>query len=230
MEGPTLSRDFPYRPQSTALLIIDMQRYFTHPDSTFAQLSAARLPGGCIERYIERLDTRIIPNIRALQRAFRKNGCPVLYTRLGSNRPDGSDLPAWARRLNEAGRATFGSAVIPPLADPGAELDVRIVPGPDELSLPKTTTGAISSSPLKADLRARGISSVAVTGVLSAFCVAQTARELADHDFDVALIEDACASLTEAAHEAALGAFAAVYGWVLSTEEAVAAVHGGRVV
>jgi len=69
-----------------------------------------------------------------------------------------------------------------------------------------------------------------VAGVLSAYCVTQTARELADRDFDVALVEDACASLTQAAHDAALSAFAAVYGWVLSTEEMLAVINGSQAV
>jgi len=220
-----LSRHFPHQPRSTALLIIDMQRYFTQPDSTFARLSATRIPEGGIERYIERLDTQVIPNIRELQRAFRHNGDPVLYTQLGSHRSDGNDLPAWARRLNEAGCAAFGNPVFPPLDDPSAQLDERIVSQPDELILPKTTTGALASSSLEVELRARRVTTVVVTGVLSAYCVTQTARELADRNFEVVLVENACASLTEAAHDAALGAFAAVYGWVLSTADLMAAIQ-----
>jgi len=152
----------------------------------------------------------------------------VFYTRMGSNRADGGDLPAWARRLNEAGRAGLGSPVFPPLDDPCAQIDERLAPRPDERILPKTTIGALASSSLEAGLRALGISSVVITGVLSAYCVTQTARELADRDFDVALVEDACASLTEAAHDAALGTFAAVYGWVLPTEEILAAINASR--
>jgi nicotinamidase-related amidase len=217
-----LSSDFPYQPHRTALLIIDMQRYFTQPDSTFARLAAARFPDGSLDRYIERLDRQVIPHIRELQGAFRNRGGRVSYTRLGSKSPEGSDLPAWARRLNEAGRAAFGSPVIPPLEDPSAQLDERIAPRPDELVLPKTTTGALASSALDAELRARGISSIVVTGVLSTYCVTQTARELADRDFDVALVEDACTSVAEEAHGVALGTFAAVYGWVLSTADLLA--------
>ncbi len=219
-----MSRDFPYRPEATALLIIDMQRYFTEPDSVFTRLAGARIPGGVIQHYLERLDTLVIPNLRQLQQTFRSHGCPVFYTRLGSERPDGSDLPAWARRLNAAGRHAFGGPVFPPFDNPSAQLDERIASKPDELVLQKTTLGAVASTPLDAELRTRGIRSVAVAGVLSAYCVTQTARELADRDFDVAVIENACASLTDAAHDAALGAFAAVCGWLLSTDEMLAAM------
>lgn len=218
-----MNSDFPYRPQNTALLIIDMQRYFTRPGSPFARLSAARLPEAAVAAYFERLDRWVIPNIQRLQRLFRDRGAPVFYTRLGSNSPDGSDLPGWARRLDAAGRAACGSPVFPEFGDPGAELDERLGALPDEPILDKTTTGALTSSPLEAELRARGVAAVVVSGVLSALCVGQTARELADRDFEVAVAEDACASLTEAAHEAALAAFAQVYGWVIPTAEIIAA-------
>lgn len=213
------SSSFPYLPGHTALLIIDMQHYFTQSGSIFARFSGLRLPGQAIASYFERLDARVIPNIQALQRSFRDRGDPVFYTCLGSNRPQGSDLPAWARRLNAAGLAAFGSPVVPGFDEPGAELDSRMAPLPEESILGKTTTGALASTPLEAELRARRVRSVVVAGVLSALCVGQTARELADRDFDVALAGDACTSLTEAAHEAALSAFGAVYGWVLQTSE-----------
>lgn len=220
-----MASDFPCSPQGTALLIIDMQQYFTHPGSTFARLSALRLPEHAVEAYFERIEAKVIPNIRILQQGFRDHGNPVLYTRLGSNHPDGDDLPAWARRLNAAGRAAFGSPVLPQVDEPNGQLDPRIVSAPDEPVLRKTTTGALASSSLESELRARGVRSVAVAGVLSALCVGQTARELADRDFEVALVEDACTSLTEAAHQAAITAFAAVYGWVLSTEAVIAALN-----
>jgi len=96
-----MSCGFPCQPQTTALPVIDMQRYFTRTDSTFARLSARRTPAGSIERYGERLDSLVIPNILGLRQAFRKNGSPVFYTRKGSNRADGGDLPAWCwRALN----------------------------------------------------------------------------------------------------------------------------------
>jgi nicotinamidase-related amidase len=220
--------DFSCQPLTTALLIIDMQRYFTRTDSTFSRLSALRTPAGSIEGYGGRLDSLVIPNILLLRQAFRKNGSPVFYTRMGSNREDGGDLPIWARRINEAGRAGFDSPVFPPLDDPNAQIDERLAPHPDERILTKSTISALATSSLEPALRALGITTVVVSGVLSAYCVTQTARELADRNFDVALVENACASLTEAAHDAALGAFAAVYGWVLPTEEMLAAINGGR--
>lgn len=216
-----MSRPFPIVSAHSALLVVDMQRYFTQPDYPFCRLSGARVEGG-IASYFERLDTTVIPNLRALCQAFRQNTSPVWYTMLGSHTADGSDLPSWAPRINESGRTTFGSLVFPSFEDHGSEIDPRVAPEPGDHIVRKTTTGAPASSPLETELRALGVSSVVVAGVLTPFCVTQTARELADRNFDVPIVDDATTSLTEAAHSAALAAFAAIYGWVVSTRDIVA--------
>jgi nicotinamidase-related amidase len=46
------------------------------------------------------------------------------------------------------------------------------------------------------------------------------ARELADSDFDVYVCGDACATVGEAFHEAALSSLAMVFAQVVSTEDA----------
>lgn len=219
-----MSSPFPFIPQQSALLVVDMQRYFTEPHFPFCRLSGARVEGG-IAGYFRRLDTVVVPHLQSLLRTFRKRAGPVIYTRLGSYTTDGSDLPAWARRINEAGLAAFGSPVFPNFDHPSAEIDPRVAPEAGEDVVRKTTTGAIASFPLDSDLRASGITSVVIAGVLTPFCVAQTARELADRNFDVAIAEEATASLTEAAHSAALAAFSAIYGWVVSTAEILKALE-----
>lgn len=215
-----MATEFPVFPGRTALLIVDMQRYFTEPDHPFSRLSGSRVEGG-ITGYFEAVDSRVIPNIRSLLQAFRQSACPIFYTRLGCFASDGSDLPAWARHVNQSSRQSFGSMVFPPFQDRSTEIDPRIAPQAGERVLHKTTTGAVASSPLESDLRALGAASVVVAGVLTPFCVTQTARELADRNFDVAIAEDAAASLTDEAHQAALSAFAAIYGWVRSTADLV---------
>lgn len=209
---------FPCLPGQTALLAVDLQRYFTEPGHAFTRLSERRVDGG-VAGYFERLDTVVLPNLQALLQAFRRTECPIVYTQLGATHPDGRDLPAWARRLNAAGREAFGEPVFPSFEQAGAMIDPRIKPQAQDWIVRKTTTGALASSPFETQLRARGIRSVVVTGVLTPFCVAQTARELADRDFDVAIVDDATASLTPAAHEAALSAFAAIYGWLMATTD-----------
>jgi biuret amidohydrolase len=202
------------------LVILDMQRYFTEPSHAFAKVASSIVEGG-VDQYFNTVDQAVIPNIQALLSVFRQGAWSVLYTEFGSYLSDGADMPSWARRLNDFSRTTFGNPMFPSFEAASARIDERIKPQQGEAVLRKTTTGAVTSSSLEQHLRARGITHVIITGVVTAFCVSQTARELADRDFDVAIIGDGCASFTEAGHAAALTAFGGAYGWVLSTAQVI---------
>lgn len=202
----------------TALVILDMQRYFTESHHAFAHVTARLVEGGR-DYYFSRVDGVVIPNILSTLALFRQNHWPVFFTEFGSHRPDGADLPSWARRMNALSRNQCQAPIYPFFEEPQAQIDDRLKPQFDEPVFRKTTTGAVASSSLEMSLRACGITHVIITGVVTAFCVTQTARELADRNFDVAIIEDACASFSQAGHDAALTAFAGAYGWVLSTEQ-----------
>lgn len=58
-----------------------------------------------------------------------------------------------------------------------------------------------------------------VVGVATNVCVAGMARELADADFDAYVVEDACATIGEAAHISALKALEATFAFVFGTAE-----------
>jgi biuret amidohydrolase len=212
--------DFTCPAAKTALLVLDMQCYFTEPSHPFADTASMLVEGGT-DRYFKLVEHTVIPNIKSLLLVFRQKSCPVFYTEFGSYFSDGADLPAWARRLNDYSRKSFGGPMFPPFAETSARIDDRVKPQQGEPVLRKTTSGAVASSSLEQNLRALGISHVIVTGVVTAFCVSQTARELADRNFEVAIVSDACASFTEAGHAAALTAFGGAYGWVLSTRQVI---------
>ena len=208
----------------TALVILDMQRYFTESHHAFARVAASLVEGGT-DRYFSRVEQYVIPNIQSLLSIFRQSAWPVLYTEFGSYLPDGADMPSWARRLNDYSRTRFGAPMFPSFEEPNSRIDDRIKPQHNEPVLRKTTSGAVASSSLEQNLRTRGITHVIITGVVTAFCVSQTARELADRDFNVAIVNNGCASFTEAGHVAALTAFSGAYGWSLSTEQIIQVIN-----
>jgi len=212
----------------TALVVLDMQRYFTEPHHAFARVSSTLVEGG-IDHYFSRVDQHVLPNIQSLLSIFRQNAWPVIYTAFGSYLPDGADMPSWARRLNDFSRKTYAAPMFPSFEDTYSRIDDRIKPQHGEPILRKTTTGAVASSSLELNLRARGITHVIITGVVTAFCVSQTARELADRNFDVAIVGDGCASFTEAGHAAALTAFGGAYGWVLSSQQIMHTLQATKV-
>lgn len=56
----------------------------------------------------------------------------------------------------------------------------------------KSTSSAFASTDLAAQLRARGIERLIVTGAVLGFCVTSTVRAAADLGFQVMLVRDAC--------------------------------------
>src|SRR5688572_18038910 len=89
-------------PARTALIIVDMQRYFTQPGYPFTDFFEKMSPGVC-SGYLTRVRENVIPSIRRLLDHFRRNGSLVVYTAVGTETQDGSDLAGWARALDEAG-------------------------------------------------------------------------------------------------------------------------------
>ena len=215
-ENPNASSDR-LTPAHTALIVIDVQRYFVHPEYPFGKWVAGIIPGG-IDAYYQRVRDLVIPNIQRLLEAARQRGLFIVFTEAGSLRPDGADLPGWMRRHI----AMSGAAVYPPFSDPSCRVDDSVAPRPGELILQKTTSGPLNSTKLDQTLRVLGIDTVIVTGVVTDVCVAQTAREFGDRDFNAIVVEDACASTDEARHKAALETIAITFGFVESTEQVLA--------
>ena len=204
-------------PDQTALLVIDVRRYFVHPEYPFGKWVAGMVPGG-IDAYYQRVRDLVIPNIQRLLEGARRRGLFIVFTEAGSIRPDGADLPGWMRRHI----AMSGAAVYPPFSDPSCRVDDSVAPRPGELILQKTTSGPLNSTKLDQTLRVLGIDTVIVTGVVTDVCVAQTAREFGDRDFNSIVVEDACASTGDARHKAALETIALTFGFVESTEQILA--------
>jgi len=205
-------------PAGTALVVVDVQTCFTTPTGAY---DAAQ--DDDVGAFYARVNDLVIPNIKRLLDAYRGAAQPVYFTEMGSLRADGGDLPHPLRRANAASVARTGRVLIPALDDAHARTDARVAPLEGDVVLRKTTTGTLASSPLAQNLRALGVNQVAVVGIVTDCCVAQTSRELADQDFDVTVIEDACASYIPAHHRAVLEVFQNFYGTVTSTAEALSA-------
>ena len=79
-------------------------------------------------------------------------------------------------------------------------MENAVAPRPGELVLNKTSRGALSSTKLDQILHNLGVNSLAICGLTTAICVAQTARETADRGFRVVMVQDACTELSEETH------------------------------
>jgi nicotinamidase-related amidase len=210
-----------FDPRRAALLVIDVQRYFVGPDYPFAQ-ALERLVPGSTAGYFERVTGKVLPNVRRLLEAFRAAGRPVVFTGTGSYTEDGRELPQWLRDFDQLGLALLGRRIWPPATDPSWQIDDRLAPREGELVLHKTSSGPLNSTRLDQTLHNLGVTSLVVAGLTTDVCVTQTARETADRGFRVVVAEDACTTLSEEMHRAALLAFSLAFGRVRSTDKVLA--------
>ena len=204
----------------SALLIVDVQRYFARPDYPFAQTFEKLVPGSTAG-YFKRVESVVLPNIQRLQEAFRSRGLPVVFCIAGSYTQDGRDLPQWLSDFNQLSLMLLGQRSIPAVNDPSWQVDESVSPLTGEIVLNKTSSGPLNSTKLDQTLHNMGINSLVVCGLTTAVCVTQTAREAADRGFRVIVAEDACTEMSEDMHRAALETFSLTFGRVRKTDALV---------
>ncbi len=207
-------------PVKSALIVVDMQRYFVRPEYPFARTIEKVMPGATAG-YFERVSSTVLGNARHLLATFRSLHLPVIYLAAGCCMEQGRDLPAWMRDFDETGLHLVGERVHPPVNHPSWQIDDAVAPQPGEMVLNKTSSGALASTKLDQTLHNLGVTSLVVCGLTTAVCVTQTARETADRGFRVVVAGDACTEMSVELHEAALLAFAWVFGRVRPTEDIV---------
>ena len=205
----------------SALLVIDVQRYFVEPDYPFARALEKLVPGSTAG-YFERVRKAVVPNTGRLLEAFRARSLPVFFTGTGTYTEDGRELPQWLKNFDQLGLALLGERVWPHADDPGWQIDESVAPRPGEFVLHKTTSGPLNSTRLDQLLHNLGVTSLVVAGLTTDVCVTQTARETADRGFRVVVAGDACTTLSEEMHAAALLAFSLAFGRVRKTDEVLA--------
>lgn len=208
-------------PGRVALIVVDMQRYFTQPSFPFTQVFEKLSPGASAG-YLGRVRDTVIPSIQKLLKCFRELRAPVTFTAVGSEAGDGRELPCWLRALDELGLATVGQRVWPAVHDPSWEIDEALRPLAGEAVLNKLSAGTFATTGLEQRLRHQGVDTVVVAGVSSDVCVATTAREAADRGFRTIMVSDGCTTFSEQMHQASLDTFNIAFGWVRSADEVVA--------
>ena len=207
-------------PRRTALIVVDMERYYTQSTSALIDLFNALSPGAA-DGYLQRVRDTVIPNNQKILACFRALHSPIIFTAIGTETGNGDDLPGWLRSFDELGQATLGRSIIPPVTDPSWEIDPALAPQPGEQIVNKLSAGTFATSGLEQRLRHQGIESVVVTGVTSDVCVTTTAREAADRGFQTVLVSDACTTWSDQMHKASLETFNLALGWVRTTQQVI---------
>lgn len=184
--------DFPIVPDETALLVIDMQNGFAHPQGTLGQAG------------LDISQTRaIIPRIAELVELCRAAGLRIWWSQQ-EHYPD--DRARQARRipshLDRGGRRL----VLCSKGSWDAELvdELRPLLRPEDNVVKKHRASCFYSTTFEAELRIHGIRMLIVTGTTASFCVESTIRDAYMRDLDVVVPADCISDTDQDAYRAVL--------------------------
>jgi nicotinamidase-related amidase len=93
-------------PRCTALVVVDVQRFFARQDPEFVQVFQ-RLAPGATDGYFQRVNSIVLPRIQELL-CFRSLGLPIIFCVFGSDTRDGRDLPSCLKDFDELGLQLLG--------------------------------------------------------------------------------------------------------------------------
>lgn len=199
----------------TALLCIDMQYLDAAPGcGLFEDVTASGVPLEAQQYYFQRLEQVVLPNVRALQDAFRAQGREVIHVRIQSLTRNGRDRSPGHKRLH----------LLAPPGSKEAEFLEEVAPHGDEIIINKTASGVFTSTNLTYVLRNLGIGALYVAGVYTNECVSTTVRDASDLGFFVNLVSDGCATVTEQLQESTIATLKDRYARVVTAQEALAEI------
>ena len=203
----TFERVLRLEPGRTALLVVDMQRGFLRPGEAM-EVAPAR---------------ECVPRIRALLDTFRAKRLPVAFTEfvyseaapllVGELHPE--HKPARPGAPTGFGRPS--SACLE--GTPSAETVEELRPAPGELVVRKRWYDGFAGTPLDGALRARGVTSLVVTGTMTDICVLATVIGAFNREYRVTVADDGVATLWPEIQRATLDIIGRAYGRVVTAKE-----------
>lgn len=197
--APARAEALRFDPATSAVVVIDPQNDFCHPDGLHGRLG--KDTGGA---------QAVLPRLAALLDHARRHGVPVVFVR--TTHDETTDSAAWDDRHVEprpARTCVTGSW--------GAEF-CGVAPEAGETVVVKHRYSAFAGTAMRETLTRMGRTSLLFTGFATGTCVENSVREAVCRDFLVTLVEDCCADYTTEAHERAVEAIEAGYGLVSSSE------------
>jgi len=206
----TLTRDVPLQAEQSALLFIDVQNFSAHRQGAEFEGLDNNAFNAKYGWFFEQLDTRVIPNMQALQSACRSASIEVMYTVIESLTLDGRD-----RSLDYK----ITGFHVPKGSWDGKVID-QIVPQGDEIVLPKSSSSVFVSTHIDYILRNLGVRQLVLSGLLTDQCVESAIRDACDLGYLVTQVTDACLTIDEARH---INSISAIKGYCrqLTTAELV---------
>ena len=193
-------------PSRCALLVVDVQHDFVHPDGWARRHD----PASPSLRHV-------IPVINRLIAAARRAGVVVAYVTMAHGRD--IDPPNYRARYASRGMqedllcaaGTWGAQLDGELLAPAA-LDLRII---------RHSYDGFAGTPLDEELRARGAETVVATGVVTNLCVQTTVQHAFALGYYIVVAEDGTAATSDTVQVVTLENFRQFFGAVLPSERII---------
>lgn len=183
-------------PQHTALLVVDVQNDFYHPEGSYA---------GNGKRMQETYDT--LPGIIDLVKVAQEKKIMVIFLQQVTLPNGKSDSPSWMRLKCRDGKnpeyTLKGSW--------GAQLAEGLVPGGNDVVIEKFRSDAFVKTQLDAVLDTQGIRSLVVVGTSTEGCVESSIRGASYNDYYVVAVEDLICSTHPELHKGSMAFIKARY-------------------
>jgi ureidoacrylate peracid hydrolase len=175
-----------FRPERTALLVVDVQNDFCAPGGFFDRVGH---PLGMVHEAVDRIEA-LLPQARAA-------GVTPIFIRAIYDEP----------YVSEAMRARHVRGDYPLdvcISDQWGSEFFRVAPEPDDLIVVKHRYSAFINTDLPLLLRSREITSLVLCGVATNVCVESTARDAFMLDHHWMVVSDCCGTYSRSLHDATL--------------------------
>jgi isochorismate hydrolase len=168
--------NFKFSPKRSALLVIDMQKFFLNKES-HSYIPAA---------------TTIVPNVNSIIKNYREQSLPLIFTFHAYEVDEDPGVMGrwWGDMLR----------VNNPLSGIHPSIDLS----KDDIILLKTRYSAFIGTDLEKILKEKKIDTLVITGIMTHLCCETTAKDAFMKDYDIYFVVDATATETETLHISSL--------------------------
>ncbi|BEM87516.1 isochorismatase family protein [Serratia sp. YC16] len=177
---------------NTALIALDYIVDISHPEGKIARSAQQVIERDAIARANSALS---LAQRKDWLRILVKVGFAAGYV----------DQPKYSRMFGLAHQ--FGAIA---LGQPGTDFHPDLASDLGELTIVKPRVSAFYGTNLDATLRARRIERLVICGVSSTWAVQATARDAHDRDYQVLILEEACAAATAEEHRISMETLATI--------------------
>jgi ureidoacrylate peracid hydrolase len=187
-------------PRRTALVIVDVQNDFCHPQGAFAKKNVN----------LSHVENSVVNLISILEK-WRQFNLPIVFVR--TIHSSWTDSPSWLGRFGGTGK----EFLVCRQNSWGAEF-YRVESRTSDCIVTKHRFSGFSGTDLDLILKSKGIETLLISGVVTNVCVETTAREGFNLDYHIILIEDCCGAYFIEEHASTLNNIGKYFGIVTDSK------------